>query len=292
MDKPARDKRPLAVRLFVFQKERAPILAMLVMSALAVGVFSKFGHPGVWQITASILIICLYLIQIRSSDEKKDFEHDNRFHPHRPVQRGVVTLHELAVVNVIAIGLQLVLYASFLNIWIFALGLLSQGYAYLTRKEFFVRTWIRKHFYTYYVLHYIQLVILNLAILNIIRPNVPYWMLIVFVMLNIISVEVARKMLGTEDDTTDDTFSAQLGHKGSAATLSVTAILITINAYYFIEHYGQNPIYLALPVVTMGLVLNNAYHYSIEPDRKRAKLVEVSGALMLVGSMLGVILGA
>ncbi len=102
------------------------------------------------------MIISLYLIQIRTADEKKDFEHDNKYHPDRPVQRGVVTLNELAIINTMSIVGQLLIYASFANTQIFLLGVLSQSYAFLTRKEFFVRDWIRQHFYIYYISHYVK----------------------------------------------------------------------------------------------------------------------------------------
>lgn len=287
-----KDPRSLPIRLWEFQKERAPIFVMLVMASLTVGVFATFAHTTLRNFAVAVAIICLYLTQTRASDEKKDFEHDNQFHKDRPVQRGVVTLEELRIVNQIAIYAQLLLYASFLDLRIFVYGLFSQGYAILTRKEFFVREWIRQHFFTYYFLHYIQLVILNLAILNIIKPSVPYWQLITFVMLNIISVEVGRKMFAKEDDTTDDTFSAQLGHKGSAIVLSLVAIAITLNAYYFIHQHAGRTLLIIAPVLTMGLVINNAYHYAIEPNRSNAKYVEYAAALLVLGSMLSVIFGA
>lgn len=288
-----KDPRPLLVRLWIFQLERAPILAMLTMSALTVGVFATFADFSWRTFLIPVAIVTLYLIQTRTSDEKKDYEHDNKFHKDRPVQRGIVTLDELLLINRLSIASQLLLYASFMDARIFAFGLLSQGYAFLTRKEFFVREWIRQRFFTYYFLHYIQLVILNLAILNIVKPiGVAYWQLITFVMLNIIIVELGRKMFAVEDDTTDDTFSAQLGHKGSATALFVTGLLITLGAYYFISQHAQGYLWIILPILAMGYVLNSAYHYAIEPNRANANYVKYAGIFMLLTSTLSVILGA
>jgi len=293
MTKIKKDPRPLLIRLWVFQQERAPLPAMLVMASLTVGVFANFAHFSLRSFLVAVGIVTLYLIQTRTSDEKKDFEHDNQFHKDRPVQRGVVSLEELLVINRLSIVSQIALYASFLDMRIFLFGLASQGYAFLTRKEFFVREWIRQHFFTYYFLHYIQLVILNLAILNIIKPvGVAYWQLITFVMLNIIIVEVGRKMFAVEDDTTDDTFSAQLGHKGSALTLSLTGIAITGGAYYFINGHAQNYLWIILPVLATGFILNSAYHYAIEPNKTNANNVKYAGIFMLLAGMLSVILGA
>src|SRR4051812_8326940 len=198
------DNRPLAARLWEFQSERAPIFAMIAMASLAVGVLAVFADTTVWRFIVATAIIFLYMVQIRTADEKKDFEHDNKYHPHRPVQRGVVTLAELAVVNKISILLQLLLYASFLDMRIFLLGLLSQGYAQLTKKEFFVREWIRRHFYIYYITHYFQLVILFYAMTRIIKPEqVSAWVFVAFFMTSVITTELGRKMYAEEDDTTD-----------------------------------------------------------------------------------------
>jgi 4-hydroxybenzoate polyprenyltransferase len=293
MQKIKKDTRLFPVRLWDYQKERAPIFAMLIMATLIVGIFYIFSDHNVRNYVISIFIVVLYLIQTRTSDEKKDFEHDNKYHKDRPVQRGVVSLKELYVINISSIIPQLLLYVSFLSLRILIFGLLSQGYAFLTRKEFFVRDWIREHFFTYYATHYFQLIILNLAILTIVKPTgVAWWILIAFVMLNIIIVELGRKMFAVEDDTTDDTFSAQLGHKGSAVTTSLFALTITLIAFYFINLHGQRYIYIIAPIIGMGVVFNSAYHYAIEPDRTGSKNIRNASILMLLTATVGVILGA
>lgn len=279
-------------RLWRYQSERAPLFAMIVMASLTVGVIARFAHTTSWQYLASVAIVVLYLLQIRMSDEKKDFEHDNQFYPDRPVQRGVVSLGELVRINQVSIGLQILLYASFLNWQIFLLGLASQGYAYLTRKEFFVREWIRQHFFIYHFSHWFQIVILSSALIGTLKPSASYWQLITLIMLNVISIEVGRKMRAKEDDTTDDTFSAQLGHKGSATTLSLLAVMITAISYYFIQQHGQNFLFMIAPVLATGAVLNSAYHYAIDPNKANAKYVEYTAGFLLLGSTLSVILGA
>src|SRR5580704_1130438 len=153
---PETHKRPLSLRLWEYQAERSPFVPMVVMAAVTVGVLWRFSHTSIWRYAISTVIVVLYLIQIRVSDEKKDFEHDNDYYKTRPVQRGLITLGELDRVKIFAIFMQLLLYASFLSPQIFLFGLVSQGYAYLTRREFFVRNWIREHFYIYNFSHYVQ----------------------------------------------------------------------------------------------------------------------------------------
>jgi 4-hydroxybenzoate polyprenyltransferase len=287
------DHRPLGARLLTFQAERMPLLPMLVMAALAIGVIANFARPTLHAYLGATLIFMLYLIQIRTADEQKDFEHDNRYHPDRPVQRGVVTLAELQRINVMAKVGQLLLYASFLDARIMLLGLLSQGYAYLTRHEFFVRDWIRQHFYIYYITHYLQLVILFYALITIIQPvGVSAALLVTYAMLGVVMSEMGRKMFAVEDDTTDDTYSAQLGHRGSAIVLTIIALALTALVWYFIHTHEQHYLYLLLPLGALAWVVYATYHYARHPHRSEAKAVENAANGLMVIAMVAVILGA
>jgi hypothetical protein len=292
MKKPVKDPRPLPARLWTFQRERAPLYGVVIMALTTVGAVFTFSDTPARNYFTAALIIMLYLLQIRTADEKKDFEHDNIYHPDRPVQRGVVSLAELAVVNKIAVISQPVLYASFLDPRILALGLASQGYAYLTRKEFFVRDWIRQHFFTYYFLHYIQLVILFYAMSAIVQPvGVSNWVFVLLCMCGVITTELGRKMYPVEKDTIDDTYSAQLGHRGSAVTVSVLAGLFVAAAFYLIHRGDQNYLFIIGPVAVLGLLINNAYHYAVSPHIPEAKHVELTSNILYVVTMLSVILG-
>ena len=103
--------------------------------------------------------------------------------------------------------------------------------------------------------------------------------------------EIGRKMFATEDDTIDDTYSAQLGHKGSAIALAFISSLFVATVYYFFNSHSQNLLYLAGPLAVLGIIFNSAYHYAIKPDRKNAKWVERGTGLLYITAMLVIILG-
>jgi hypothetical protein len=293
MTKIKKDCRPLLARLWVFQSERAPLYGVLIMALVTCGAIYNFADTPLRNYLTAAAIVALYLLQIRTADEKKDFEHDNKYHPNRPVQRGVVTLSELAVVNKICIAGQLLLFASFLDMRIFVLGLISQGYAVLTKKEFFVREWIRQHFFIYYITHYMQLVILFYAMTQIIQPSgVNPWILVMFFMTGIITTELGRKMYPADEDTTDDTYSAQLGHKGSAIAISAFATLMSLMVFYLIDRGTQHFVVGVLPIMVLGLVYLRAYHYAGDPDKDNSNNIEKASNLMYLTCMLSVILGA
>lgn len=292
MKKIKKDPRPLSTRLWIFQRERAPLVPVLLMGLSTAGIVYHFSDQNIWHFIGAATILALYLLQIRTADEHKDFEHDNKYHPNRPVQRGIVTLEELDVINKLAKIGQVLIYFSFLEPKILLVGLLSQGYAYLTRKEFFVRTWIRQHFYIYYISHYMQLVILFYATTVIIQPvNVNPWYFVLTIMLAVITTEIGRKMLSEEADTIDDTYSAQLGHCGSAIALSIFSSGTVAMVYYFLSNFKGEMYYIALPVLVLGWIFISSFNYSRLANEKNADQVEKSSALLYLASMAAIILG-
>ena len=49
------------------------------------------------------LTLLFFFFHLRVFDEHKDFEEDSRFHPHRVLQRGVITLADLRVLAALCI---------------------------------------------------------------------------------------------------------------------------------------------------------------------------------------------
>jgi 4-hydroxybenzoate polyprenyltransferase len=99
-------------------------------------------------------VITLYLtfFRLRAFDEMKDVDIDNRLHPNRPVQRGIVTLNELAIAAMVAVMIEislnlmlgrgaLILYAALMT------------FTLLMFKEFFVRDWLRTDIFLYATTH-------------------------------------------------------------------------------------------------------------------------------------------
>jgi hypothetical protein len=286
------DKQHILTRLWRYQAERSPLIAIVIMAALTVGVLYHFSKASIIRYLVSVVIVVLYLIQIRASDEKKDFEHDNKYYKNRPVQRGLVSLKELHTVNQIAIVTQLVLYVSFLDLHIFLLGVASQCYAFLTRKEFFVRRWLREHFFLYNISHYIQLIILFFVIIQIIQPTgLSHIQLLLFTILNIAVVELVRKTLPAKDDLARDTYSAHLGYKGAAFAVVLTSIIDAAFSYFLISQHPHRVILIVVPVLALIPVVNYCYHYGINPNKPNQKGMENAVLLMFAASMLSVIIG-
>jgi hypothetical protein len=289
---PKTHPQPLAFRLWRYQAERAPIIAIILMAALTVGVIAHYAAPSLSRYLVAVMIVVLYLVQIRASDEKKDFDHDNKFYPHRPVQRGLISLAELGAITKIVIIAQLVLYASFLSWHIFLLGLASQAYAFLTRKEFFARAWIRQKFLIYNFTHYLQLILLFVAVINIIQPTPSsFGALLLFVVLNIAVVELGRKTRPAADDVAQDTYSWRLGYRPVAVALAITATLTTACTLRLMAQGSQTSALMILPLAALAAVITLGVRYGRHPSAPRQKAMENGVLLMFLVGMASVILG-
>lgn len=101
----------------------------------------------------------LFLLRLRIFDEWKDANHDKKYHPYRPVPRGLVTLHELNPLLVVCAVSEFLIAGTVpgsLPFFLFALF-----YSLLMAKEFFIASWLRSHFFIYIVSHEILLIPLS-----------------------------------------------------------------------------------------------------------------------------------
>jgi len=179
-----------------------------------------------------------------------------------------------------------------LNLPTLGFGLLSQGYAFLTRREFFIRLWLRKHLLTYNLLHQLQLVFLFFAVISIIKPTkVSYAQLLLFTLINIATVELARKTLPASEDGAKDSYSARLGYKGVATAITLFSVLAASFSAYLISQHPRNAIFMLLPITALIPIANYAFHYALEPTKSNQKGIENSATLIFIACMLSVILG-
>lgn len=160
----------LLQRFWIYQSERFPLFSQ----GLLIGVISlcsvsfsvllrsaaASAAPGsiltLPQFALAVLVAMGsalgFFFQMRVADEFKDYETDLQYRPYRPVQRGLITLRELAwlagAMMVVQLGLSL-----WLDVRMLLPLLLVWGYMGLMRQEFFVRDWLRRHAVAYMLSH-------------------------------------------------------------------------------------------------------------------------------------------
>jgi len=147
-------------RWWIYQRERFPLLAhgpLILAFSLCSLCFSSLLRGDerfpAWAIIAIAFFCSLFsFLHLRLADEFKDFEEDSKHRPYRPVPSGLVSLRELGWIWAATAGIQFLLAASLS--WKLLLPLfVTWTYLALMSREFFCRTWLKNHPFTYMWTH-------------------------------------------------------------------------------------------------------------------------------------------
>jgi hypothetical protein len=284
-----------ANRWYIYQQERFPLLAngLLIAafssSAVCYSALLRGGTPTVISLIVAFATALLLFLQLRIADEFKDFEEDRRYRPYRPVQRGLVTLRELAVIGAVGALVQLAL-AAWLAPGLIPLLFLTWGYLALMTREFFVREWIVQRPITYLWTH---MLIMPLADFYATacdwqvatgHPPAGLAWFIGLSFFNGVTIELGRKIRAPHDEEEGvRTYSFLWGRKTAVlawwGALIATAVC-AVNAAARIGTLWEEAITLGI-LVAIGLILGA--RFLAQPVTKRAKWIEhFSGLWTLV----------
>lgn len=291
--KPPYSNQTYLRRFWTFQNERIPLVVMAVIALSLTAAVAKANNQFDWYlvIVASLMVV-LYFLQIRLADEPKDFEHDNKYYPSRPVQRGVITLKELSHIKDGVIVSFLVL-AALTGSWVvFALACIQQGYSYLTRKEFFIRDWLREHFLSYQFSHYVQLFILAWLILTVlaIGPLGDKLLYFAYVMLMIGMIESSRTIGGTDKREAEDRYSYRLGIGVALASFAIFILAVLGFTLFLLQHIQADYSWSSLLIVGILIVGWTMIRYEHKPVTKNALLMNGASLVMFLCSALTLLL--
>lgn len=285
--------KSFARRFWIFQGERIPLIIMAAIALSITAAVARANDQFQWYLVIiATLMVILYFLQIRLADEPKDFEHDNKYYPDRPVQRGVITLKELSRLKDGVIISFLVLTALSGSWKVFILACFLQAYSYLTRKEFFVRDWLRKHFLTYQFSHYVQLFILAWLILTVlsIQPTNEKLIYFAYVMLMIGMIESSRTIGGTDKREADDRYSYRLGIGVALASFAAFTIAVLGFTIFLIYHIQSDFNWLFLLIIGILIVGWTIIRYEHKPVTKNAEYLNGASLIMYLCSALALLL--
>lgn len=159
---PGSSSGPSARRVIAYLRERfAPETVVgIVVLYLGAMVFGKAVTTEgaltfrVSDVLAVIGVIAFFLLA-RVFDEHKDFDFDVEYLPERPLPRGSISWREVNGLGVAAVVIQVatcLLLDGGVGVVCLWWGV-AMAYLVLTRFEFFVRTWLRRHFVVNTVTH-------------------------------------------------------------------------------------------------------------------------------------------
>ena len=280
---------------------------LLYNSKIINQIFSKeIKVPMPWhKIVALFIIIFMFFLQLRITDEFKDYEEDLKYRAYRPVQRGVVTLKALEKIGIATVIIQIIL-AYVIDFKIIYFMIIVWFYMFLMAKEFFIKEWLTKRILIYALSHVVIMIFITLVIVEATQYIVPKNIFDVFILqwyrhnidfaliplftlnyLNGIVLEIGRKTRrADEEEHGVQTYSKLWGRKKAVVVLS----LLFIIEYFFVilglAHTYEK--YFFFGGLTLLVILIVSIYFMIKFLKKdlSGKIVEtVSGLWIIFSSM-------
>ena len=284
---------------------------LLYNSKIINQIFSKeIKVPMPWhKIVALFIIIFMFFLQLRITDEFKDYEEDLKYRAYRPVQRGVITLKALGKIGIATVIIQIIL-AYIIDFKIIYFMIIVWFYMFLMAKEFFIKEWLTKRILIYALSHVVIMIFITLVIVkaaqyivlgeaeNIFkfgalqwyRHNIDIALIPLFTLnyLNGIVLEIGRKTRrADEEEHGVQTYSKLWGKKKAAVILSllfaVEYFLVILGLSYTYEKY-----FLFSGLVLLIILIISIY-FMIKFLKKdlSGKIVESVSGLWIVFSSMG-----
>ena len=284
---------------------------LLYNSKIINQIFSKeIKVPMPWhKIVALFIIIFMFFLQLRITDEFKDYEEDLKYRAYRPVQRGVVTLKALGKIGIATVIIQIIL-AYVIDFKIIYFMIIVWFYMFLMAKEFFIKEWLTKRILIYALSHVVIMIFITLVIVNAAqyivlgetenifkfvalqwyRHNIDIALIPLFTLnyLNGIVLEIGRKTRrADEEEHGVQTYSKLWGKKKAAVILSllfaVEYFLVILGLSYTYEKY-----FLFSGLVLLIILIISIY-FMIKFLKKdlSGKIAESVSGLWIVFSSMG-----
>lgn len=231
-------KKSIFTKFYYYQKSRFPILIIglsLIPAILSSGAIVS-GTISTFQVVAALVISLLYILHIRILDDRRDFKHDSLYHKERPVQKGIITNHDLLKIDIVVLP-TLILLTAFFGVFALLLIFIMLIYSFLAERSFFIEMSLKKNFFIYNLVNTIQTFILQLLVYTIFAGTIPFTTLLIthyaFTCIGTIIFEFVRKVkLPKEDGSGRDTYTWYLGFQKA---ILVYITLAFINLFLFLR---------------------------------------------------------
>jgi UbiA prenyltransferase family len=254
-------------------------------------------HVRFWDVAAAVGLVMFFLLA-RVFDEHKDYDFDAAYLPGRPLPRGAVSWAEVNTLGALAAGAQIAICVALdggvgpVCAW----WAIAMAYLVLTRFEFFVRPWLRRHFVTNTVTH---LPVYALASVWAAEVGAhPTWVpaavawLAAYTYVHTFGADLWRKSRAPEDERPEvDTYTQRWGTTGaSLATAAIVIIAAGLAAAMLAAaNAGAAAGYAVLALAPLP-VLAGLVRFTRDPGRERNEQRRKLLAVTLVALQITVIL--
>ena len=281
----------LLSRFYKYQDERFPLkyLGFTTMAVVLSSAAVLAYDVSIYQIIANYLACLFFLFHIRVIDESRDYEHDKIHHPDRPIHRGLISLKELFIFNIVG----LILFTSFALYYgkassIYGLALLI--FSFFAWKDFYLnKSFIKNHFYLYNSMQMSQMVFLQLFMYAVFTNefilNDVMLIHLLFVIFNTIILEILRKIKTEKEESTgNDTYSFHLGYKKSLYIFYFFNLLNIITFLWMLYSLSPNLGWYLYGSLALFILLTVAVYRHITIKSKKTEVfLMVSSVLNYVG---------
>lgn len=298
--KPEENSSSFWKRLYMYQKERFPVLGHGVM--IAAFSFSAISYSRIcrgeqgfvsWPVYfVGILITITLFFLVRIFDEFKDAEDDAAYRKHLPVPRGLIRFSELKKMTIAILILQVSINLLFFPIMLIMYAVIIV-YLLLMAKEFFIAEWLKKHQFWYVTSHMLIIPLIDMYASGLdwilAGAAAPKGLLFFYAVsyMNGIVLEIGRKIRTPEKESTGVlTYSSMLG-PAKAVRLWLLMLCITcclsIAAAQFVG-YGT----MAIGILGSMFIICSvpAILFIAKKTERTAKAIELSSALWTIAMYL------
>lgn len=258
----------LLKRFIKYQDIRFPIkiLGFTTLASVLSSAAILNYDVNIWQILSAYFAILFFMFHIRVIDESRDFANDSINHSDHPIHKGLISLKQLFILDIVGITIALIL--SVIN-GINALIIISMFFVFtsLAWKDFFLKKYFKGKNILYHLVNSPQMILLQLYIFTLYTGSLEYstsmWMLVLFIYINIFILEVVRKIkISKEESKVNDTYSSSIGYRKSLLflySLSISSFIVYLWLMHILDLSNVKIILSILPlliILTIAIVLH------------------------------------
>jgi len=286
----------LPKRLWAYQAERFPVAAygVLIVSYYSSNQFlaQVLSHPGPvrYGLHSIMGAVCLFsmFLHLRVFDDHKDYGSDCRYYPGRVLSRGIVRLEHLKYLAAAAFMTEVGL-AGLCGLPALLSVLLAIGFSVLMLREFFIPSWLRRHFLVYTISHMLIMPLFALVVFSFTTKKYPWeapgWFFFYafvgfFVTLN---WEVSRKIRAPENEIPGvESYSSIFGTYGAAYLVILIRIIDTAMVSLVGWHLGLGPWFYAVLIMLFLVCLVGFLQFRFRTSARTARMMEVYAGMYII----------
>ena len=284
-------------RFNLYQMERCPFIILLfttlsvvLSSAAIVLVEGTRLSDMTYGIIIGTITCLFFMFSIRVFDDSKDKGFDDLFHLKRPVQRGLISMRELNIVNIGLLFFQAIINIVY-SLQSFLYWIVAMAYSLLARSEFFMSEVIRKKFIFYNALNMMQIFFLQIYLYKLLNPSFSFSSMIfmhaIFVLSNAIILEIARKLKSVKDESSGkDTYSGRYGYKIASLMFTVSYIFTYILFINIILALGYSLFVFILGFALLSIIGLSTIYYYKERSKISSYILQACARLFYIGTHL------